>query len=166
MKIVPPVLAKIRERSKAWGRWEKPSCDPRLPGDLSNLNDAQLGKLWTEYSAMVQWAKGVCANAEVEAAEVKRREKIVRAKAFLSAEGSREERAAQVETDPEVQRLSGEVMTLDGIATLATALFDGYMIGKDAVSRELTRRIALEQGRGSSGDAPRGRFGHGKPVGR
>jgi hypothetical protein len=148
------------------GPWKRPilngqPLEPRLPRDLTQLNDQQLGRLLTEFCIVLQWAKGVHTLHAVEAAEAVRYEKIVRAKAFLAAEGNRETRSALVETDRAVVEASERASVADAMREMLYAVYDGYLVGRDAISRELTRRIELERHRGVSGEAPTRRVGSG-----
>lgn len=160
MKLTPVLVGRVRAEAARLPRWQRPldvhgnPLEPQLPRDLTALNDAQLGTLWTQFCAMVQWSKGVLTEKAVEAAELARREKIVRAKVFLLATGNREEKAAKVETHPDVQDVTAALFMAVSVERLAGAVHEGYLVGKEAVSREVTRRIALDQHRGLGSDLP------------
>lgn len=130
--------------------------DPQLPNDLTQMNDTALGALLTKFVRVLQWAKGVTAQHDVDAAEAKRRDKIARAKARIRL-GDQPGAAQMIEVDPAVEAASMDLMVAEGAAKLSGAVYEGYLAARDGISRELTRRIELEQHRGMTGEAPRRR---------
>lgn len=129
------------------------ALEPRLPYDVTRLNDHELMRLFNSYVRVLQWAGVQHAKSAVEAAEYRRQEKIMRAKKFLVAGGNRETRSAEVETNPQVIEVGMKAGVAESMREILYALKEGYLEGKAVISRELTRRVELERGHGgSSGD--------------
>lgn len=162
-KPSPGVVERARARVHAAGltAWRRPAgpdgraLEPRLPPDLTALTDQAVGRLWTEFCAFVQFAKGVHALHAVEAAEAARADRLLRARVYLEQDAtSREARAAAAEADPRVAA-SGEALAVaDATRELSYAVYEGANVGREAVSREMTRRIELERHRGVGLDPP------------
>lgn len=167
-----PLRGMVRKRMEQvrMSRWAKPcgpdkiDLDPKLPHDLTAINEHQLGMLWTQFCAMVQWSKMVATDFAVDAAEAKMVDRRLRAKAFLQTkgDGSREERAAMVETEDLVVQSVNHLFYCEALRDLSLAVYEGYLTGKEAISREITRRQSLEEHRGQSGESPRRRVPFGK----
>lgn len=121
---------------------------PYLPDNPSTLSDQKLMELFSRYVVHLQYAKIRHAKAASAAADLRRRERIVRAKVFLTASGNRETRSASVELNAEVIRLGEAASVAEAESALFYAIFDGYNEAKALLSRELTRRVDLERGRG------------------
>lgn len=122
--------------------------EPTLPANPSTLSDQELMELFNRHVIHIQYAKVQHAKAASTAAELRRRERIIRAKTYLTATGNREERAAREELNPEVIRLGQEAAVAEAQSAIYYAIFDGYNEAKALLSRELTRRVDLERGRG------------------
>lgn len=114
--------------------------NPQLPPDLTYLTDTALGKLFSEFCCMAQYAQLQLAVKSVETSVRKRIEKVTRAESRLTKEGTVGEQEAQVDIDPVVREASFHVLVNEGTETMTNAMLQGYMIGRDACSRELTRR--------------------------
>jgi hypothetical protein len=114
--------------------------NPVLPTDLTVLDDVAVGRLFSEFACMAIYVKLCLAVRVVETAEVKRSDKIMRARVRLEKEGTVEDKAAQVEIDHRTKSVSRELLLGEGVETLTSALMEAYLIGRDAVSRELSRR--------------------------
>lgn len=114
--------------------------NPRLPPDLTVLNDIMLAKLFSEFACMAQYAKLHLARMAVMAAEAKRNEKLVRAKIRLEKSGQVGDRDAKTEIDPKTVEASFNTHVASGTFDLSEAVMEGYLIGRDACSREQTRR--------------------------
>ena len=114
--------------------------NPVLPADLTVLNDVQLGRLYGEFAAMAQYAQLQLAIHGVTAAVSRRDEKIVRAKARLRAECSRDDKPSFIEVQDQVKKATLDLVVCEGVAELTRAVFEGFLVGRDALSRELTRR--------------------------
>ncbi len=118
--------------------------DPQLPFDLTKLNDERLSKLFGEFCRMAQYAKLHLAMFAVKKAITKRQDKIARAEAqLLTQGGSVKDKAARIELDKNVHRASMNALKADGVEALTEAMFEGYLIGRDCLSREQTRRQHL-----------------------
>lgn len=115
---------------------------PQLPPDLTALNDEQLGRLYGHFCLMVQYVQLQLAVQSVKRALADRAEKYERARTWLLASGTVGDKEAQVEVDTQVQEASLEAITEGTSETLKDALMQSYLIGKDACSREITRRQA------------------------
>jgi|FreactcultureFD7_1027221.scaffolds.fasta_scaffold01281_4 hypothetical protein len=116
---------------------------PRLPGDLTALNDIKLGQLYSEFCTVAQWAKAQLAVLSVEKSIAKYADRLLRSQTHLIKEGTVPDKAAQVESDSEVVKVYIDCLKTEGVEAITAAVLDGYIIGKDACSRELTRRQAV-----------------------
>jgi hypothetical protein len=116
--------------------------NPRLPNDLTTLNDEELGRVFSEFACMCVYVKMHLAVRAVEHAEAKRRDKITRAQVRLTKEGTVEDKAAQVEVDSKTRSSSYELLVVEGTEVMTSALMESFLIGRDAASREMSRRQA------------------------
>lgn len=114
--------------------------NPQLPADLTVLTDIKLGQLFSEFCCMAQYAQLQLAIKAVETSAKKRLERVVRAQSRLTKEGTVGEQEAQVEIDPSVRDAAFHTLVQEGTESMTNAMLQGYMIGRDACSRELTRR--------------------------
>lgn len=118
--------------------------DPQLPYDLTRLSDELLAKRFGEFCRMAQYAKLHLAMFAVRKAITKRQDKIARAEAqLLTQGGSVKDKAARIELDKNVHRAAMNALKADGVEALTEAMFEGYLIGRDCLSREQTRRQHL-----------------------
>lgn len=115
---------------------------PALPVDLTLLTDEALGRLYGQFCLMAQYAQMHLAIRSVEASVRKRVDKVTRSEVRLRTEGTVGEQEAQVETNPAVRKSTYDLLVGEGTETMINALLQGYLIGKDALSREITRRTA------------------------
>jgi len=135
-----------RARKAHLPRFERPKyadgtlLEPSLPPDLTILTDTQIGKLFSEFAAMAQWSQMRLAVYNVEQATKKRVEKMTRAKVRLEKSGTNQDKDAKVEIDPRTRAAGYEALLGEAIFTMTDAVLQGYLIGRDACSRELTRR--------------------------
>lgn len=132
----------IRLPDRPLGKSGEP-LNPQLPYDLTSLNDVKLGQLYSEFCTMAQYAQMHTAITTVEKAIAKQREKFMRAKVRLQKEGTVPDKEAQVEVDSSVRKRVVATLTGEGIETLTQSMLQGYLIGRDAISREMTRRTSL-----------------------
>lgn len=119
--------------------------NPRLPPDLTALNDEELGCLYGHFCQMVQYVQLQLAMQGVRRALSERAEKYERAKAWLMKSGTVGDKEAQVEVEQEVQKRGLEALVESAAESLKDHLMQSYLIGKDACSRELTRRLGTHQ---------------------
>lgn len=119
--------------------------NPKLPSDLTLLSDTRLGALFGEFCIMTQFAKQQLAAKRVQRAGAKVAEKYARAETRLRKEGSVPDKDAQVEVDRRVRSRAMEVLVTEGVETLTEAMLDAYIVGRDALSREMTRRFSTEE---------------------
>lgn len=120
--------------------------NPQLPIDLTVIDDENIGRLFSEFCVMAQYATERLAAHTVVRAAAEMREKHERAVSRLNKDGTVDDKAAQVQLDPKVRRWALETLTGEGVEALTKAMLESYLIGRDAVSREMTRRIALSPG--------------------
>lgn len=113
---------------------------PRLPPDLTVLDDVQLARLFSEFACMAQYVKLHLARLAVVASAAKRQEKLMRAKVRLEKSGQVGDRDAKTEIDPKTVDASFATHVAVGTLELTEAVMEGYLIGRDACSREQTRR--------------------------
>jgi hypothetical protein len=114
--------------------------NPRLPSDLTVLNDIQLARLYSEFCAMAQYVQRHMARLDVERADTKRLEKTMRARVRLEKSGQVGDKDAKVEVDPKTVEAAFKAQVAYGTSVLTEAVMEGYILGKDACSREQTRR--------------------------
>ena len=119
--------------------------NPVLPSDLTALNDEELGRLYGHFCLMVQWVQLRLAFQGVRRAITERAEKYIRAKTWLVKSGTVGDKEAQVEVDTAVQEKSLKALTESASEILQNQIMQGYLIGKDACSREVTRRLGTQQ---------------------
>lgn len=114
--------------------------DPRLPVNLTGLNDVQLGKLYGEFCIMAQYAQLQLALKGVDRAVAKQAERMTRAEVQLVRTGTVADKAAKVEIDARVQERSLATLVGENVEVLTDAFLQVYIIGRDACSREMSRR--------------------------
>lgn len=114
--------------------------DPVLPPDLTLLNDIQLGKLFSEFACMAQYVQFSMAQKSVDTAVRRREEKFIRAKVRLSKVGTVADKESKVEVDPVARKAAFETSVSESTEVLTEAVMQQYLIGRDACSREMTRR--------------------------
>lgn len=119
---------------------EEIPLDPALPSDLTLLTDEKLGRLFSEFACMAQYVTFTLAMRSVEASAKKAREKFTRAKVRMEKTGTVVDKEAKVEVDPRTREAVFDHTVADGTEVLTRAVMEGYLIGRDACSREMTRR--------------------------
>lgn len=118
-------------------------ANPVLPRDITLLTDEKLGRLHGEFAAMVSYTYGQLAVQSVKHGISKRYERIVRAKVRLTKSGTVDDKAAKVEVDPRVQKSSLDMLAAESMEVLTESIHQGFQVGKDVCSREITRRMGL-----------------------
>lgn len=121
--------------------------NPSLPFDITAISDERLGRLHGEFAAMSQYALFWASYAAVKHAIVRREDRLMRARVRMTVTGSQADKSAKVEISSRVQKLARRMLIVEGVEVLAKATLDGYIIGRDATSREITRRTTLRYGR-------------------
>ena len=114
--------------------------NPQLPTDLTALNDAQLGKVYGEFCVMAQYAQTRLAVHSVTKSVQEAARRYAAAETRLRKEGTVADKASQAEVDPRVRARAVAVLVGESVETLTQAVLEGYLIGRDALSREMTRR--------------------------
>jgi hypothetical protein len=115
--------------------------DPRIPADITLLNDEQLGRLHGEFAAMSAYVYGQLGLRSVEHSIQKRIDKVTRAKVRLLKSGTVDDKAAKTEVDSRVKSSGEKLIVAEGAEVLTQAIMDSYLVGRDLCSREMTRRI-------------------------
>lgn len=118
--------------------------DPVLPPDITKLSDLQLGQLYGEFCAMAQYVGPRAAIKAMATASARRTDKIIRARSHLKQTGTVGDKAAQVEVDADVLQSSYALAVAENEEVLVQAMLETYVIGREALSRELTRRQKVE----------------------
>lgn len=121
------------------GRSGEP-LSPTLPSDLTTLNDVQLGRLFGEFCTMAQYAQQRLAVHAVARSVKEAAQKFLRSETRLRQTGTVADKSARVDTDPRVRDRAVAVLVDEGVETLTLAVLESYIIGRDALSREQTRR--------------------------
>jgi hypothetical protein len=124
-----------------------------LPPDLTIITDEELGELYTQFCAMAQWVGFQYAVAQRTRAQLEILAKRVRSRSYLSQHGNREEKAARSDIDPVVVSSEDELQVAADIEGLTYPVLNAYLIGKEATSREITRRQGVDWGRGNMGNS-------------
>jgi hypothetical protein len=127
--------------------------DPVLPTDMTQrgLNDDELGVLYTQFCAMAQWVGFQYAVTSRVRAHLEVEYKRVRSRAFLAKLGNREEKAAKADTDPQVMRAENDLIAAQDVEGLTYPVLNAFLIGKEATSREITRRSGTDWNRSNMG---------------
>ena len=136
-------LAKIQRPIKRDGE----PLDPALPPDLTMLNDTALGRIHGEFAAMAKYVQLELARRAVQAAVTRKMEKKIRAKVRLTQSGTNPDKEAKTEADGRVQAVVMAGLVHEGVETLTQSMMAAYLIGRDAASREMSRRQAMNNGR-------------------
>lgn len=155
-------------------RPQKPSrsdgslIEPVLPPDLTVLTDEALGRLFSEFALCAQWAQLLLATYAVKTATKKRADKMTRAQVRLEKSGTNQDKEAKVELDPRTSESSYKLLLGEALSSLTDATLQGYLIGRDACSREMTRRAWAREPRTLYGKSRRrfqsqGSLRHGYP---
>ena len=114
--------------------------EPLLPADLTVLNDVQLGRLYSEFACMAQFVQLHLAAKSVNTAIQRRIERHIRASVRLEKDGTVEDKTAQVDVDIRSIDASFEAAVAEGVEVMTKGVMDMYVSGRDAISREITRR--------------------------
>jgi hypothetical protein len=122
--------------------------DPQMPADITMLNDEQLGRLHGEFAAMVSYVYGQLGLRAVEHSISKRADKLMRAQVRLGKSGTVEDKAASTETDSRTRAVSELLLVAEATERLTQAIHDGYLVGRDLCSRDMTRRMSTNNQRG------------------
>lgn len=120
--------------------------NPVLPSDLTKLLDVEIGALYTEFCSMVSWVGYRHGLASVLVAKLEAEKNRTFSRSFLRQVGNREEKKAKADVDPEVTEIEDDFLLAQSMATLLYPILQGYVTGKEAVSREITRRHGAEWG--------------------
>lgn len=119
--------------------------NPELPADLTALTDQELGRLHGEFACMAQYIQLRLAQRSVETSVYKSEERKLRAKVRLEKTGTNPDKEAKAEVDPRVRELGFHYLVAEGAQTMTDAAMSAFLIGRDATSREMTRRISMIQ---------------------
>lgn len=121
--------------------------NPILPQDLTVLDDIQLARLYSEFCLMAQYVKLQLARKVVEHSEDKRQEKMTRALVRLAKSGQVGDKDSKTEIDPQTKDSAYRTQVSYGTQVLTEAMMEVYLIGRDACSREQTRRQKIWEDR-------------------
>lgn len=121
---------------------------PVLPASLQQLEDEQLTQLYTSFCAMTQWMGVIAARVSAHRAKLEMDLKRLRSRIFISSGGNRELKAAAVDVHPDVVALEEQFLIAQAMEGTVQATFSAYITGKEATSRDFTRRQGTEWGRG------------------
>lgn len=114
--------------------------EPLLPEDLTVLNDVLLGRLFSEFACMAQYVQLHLAAKSVNTAIKRRIERHIRASVRLEKDGTVEDKTAQVDVDIRSIDISFDLAVAEGVEVMTKGVMDMYVSGRDAISREITRR--------------------------
>lgn len=122
-----------------------------VPSNIDSVEDAQLGDLLMAASRLLAWSSSIAALESVKAAEARRERDIAKAKAYLTATGDGKARSARAALDEDALAATAKFEVQEGIAKLTEAQASGFESIRNALSREITRRVNLNGGRGNNG---------------
>ena len=119
--------------------------EPRVPHDLTLLTDVALGRLHSEFACMQQYAQACLGWIEAQKILDRRAARLTRAEGKVSYSGKATLMEAVVDLEPKTRAKEDQSIVSDAVATITTAMMRSMEIGKDACSREMTRRIAMRE---------------------
>lgn len=119
--------------------------EPRVPHDLTILKDHELGRLYSEFSCMMQYAQASLGWIEAQRLLDKRAARMTRSEAKVLHTGKVALLEAMVDLEPKTRAKEHQATVSDAVAIITTAMFKSYEVGRDACSREMTRRIAAKE---------------------
>lgn len=113
---------------------------PRLPDDIDNLEDKELGYYLGIYARWCEYAEYIVAHADVKHALTASTHEFISAKVRLMKTGTVQDKSSKTHIDIRYQEsllgMESEFATL----RLTKALLAGYQKIYEALSREITRR--------------------------
>lgn len=117
--------------------------EPRIPHDLTILNEQQLFRLYSEFCALQAYCQGQLGWIEAEKLVRKRAARMTRSVAKVRKKGSVPVSMleAVLDVDEETEAKENALLVQDGIAIITDAMLKAYTVGADACSRELSRRL-------------------------
>jgi len=122
------------------------ALNPQLPPDLTALNDVEIGRLHSQFACMAQYAITRLAIMAVETAVAKKEEKFVRAKVRTEKSGTVADKDMKVDLDRRTRSAGHHTLVGESTEGLTRAVLEGFLIGRDATSREMTRRHRTDWG--------------------
>ena len=129
---------------------KRPSFDPpKFPEDLSKVTDKKLGFLLGAFTAWATYAEGQLADLDSRHEVVKENEKIIKLLEQLRGEGSIKDREAKAYVSKKTRSRSVTYYKKKAEHKLLLAVFQGYVAKHKAISREISRREKLYEGRES-----------------
>jgi hypothetical protein len=114
--------------------------NPQLPKDITAVSDRDLGRLYGEFASMAMYVGPRVALQAMQAAVDKRSDKVCRSLSHLKQIGTVADKSAMVECDATVVRTSQALLVSESTHGVTEALYNGILVGRDALSREITRR--------------------------
>ncbi len=124
--------------------------EPILPADITRLHNKELGKLYGQFCAMASYAHTQAALASIDWTYKMTVARFAKAKFLITATGKVTDKRLAMEADPEFQKYISEEAQAETTATLLQSVYEGYVLGKEATSREISRRMGLDE-RGGTG---------------
>lgn len=120
---------------------------PSLPIDITTINDDDLMELYTKFVAYSDFINTQLSCAIVDEKDIERRIELEEARVFLELHGNSKSSTvtlikAQVDADPDIARLKGELMQKYAYRKLIETMANNYDRSSAVCSRELTRRTA------------------------
>lgn len=149
----------VELRSLGLGRWPRPleedgsPMDPRLPPDITRVTDEELFRLYGQFCAMAQWVGFQLGIVQTQKLISEQERERLKSRLWLAETGNREDRKAKVDSNADFQRAENEALVKAALEGMTYPVFNGYLIGKEATSRELTRRLGADWERKNFGGA-------------
>ncbi len=116
------------------------NLEPCLPYDLTVIDDVCLGRLYGQFCLMAQYSQMQAALYATRSAVFRQTEKLIRAEEWMRQEGTVKDKEHSNEASTRVKNITFKAQVESGTERLTTAMLESYVIGRDACSRELTRR--------------------------
>lgn len=127
------------------------AATPEPPSDVTLLDPGTLGRLMSQYAALIAYVASEEAAATARAKTLAARYRHERAVRYLALKASHARTTekhldALLDADPELHELREQELGADAYARLLRALQDGHQTSYSVLSREITRRsLATER---------------------
>lgn len=119
--------------------------EPKVPHDLTTLKDVELGRLYSEFSVMMAYAQACLGWVESKKLIDRRSARITRSMAKVAHKGKVALLEATVDLEKDTLAKEDASTVSDAVAVITSAMFKSYEVGVTACSREMTRRIAMQE---------------------
>lgn len=119
---------------------DNPQFDPKLPEDITKVDDHELGRLLGQFSAMIQYLEERVALADISSTDKDTVLDALKAEVRLLATGTVPDKTAIVLTHPTVIEALLQSLQASAVVKLLKSRMSGYERAYGAISREISRR--------------------------